>query len=1050
MCYTKENNCDFPYMMEIIYEGDIQMDKQQFNMSIQEADNSSLRIGAANRIVQLLEKQRYSNNENSAKRWVWELCQNAKDVCNFSGKVKISIDYDEGQSKVLFRHNGKAFSMANILSLINQTSSKDRDGGSERKSGKFGTGFITTHLLSEIVNISGILEAGSEYSKVNITLDRRGKEKNEIITAMEKAVSDLEKCTSIDIFDYNEDEYNTEFKYELDEYGMQTARDGLENLRESAPFVLAMLPEIEEITVENTGERFQYKREIKCKLEKATVSEIEIEKNGQLNFKYVLRVTQDKVSILIALECIETKKKIVPFSKYQSKLFCDFPLIGTEDFPFPVVISSPDFNPTEPRDGVFLICKNRARIDDEIEVNRNIIETACELYQQLLEYAAKKKWDGIYNITKICSYSKKDWFDEEWLKEIIEKSKNAILHTSIVCTANGTMKALLDDRDGEQVFIASDRNESVRERIWQLLCYSMPDKIPKREDLHEWYHSLWPGCNKYTFESLSDRVNEYRNIETLEDELSELGWKEWLNNYYNLIDENEKWQEYVKNRQLSILPNQNGVFCNVGKLHIDVDILEEYKDILMDLGEDVKAELLHLDIGCRKWFQCAEANNKQTLEQIERYLNEADGVVRGKVYLKIAYMYNDSFQNVNEQKQICNYADRILKLDLRMQEVEEISEKLLQEAMKYTVTSIADKISKCRTVDGLAEYLNCSKEVAVKYLAGFVEFVVKQGLDNLFNKVTKPILPNQNGDFLIKEKIFIDDEMDETLKEIACLASYDIRAELLMKEIYLKLPENRWKTNKDIAGCITQFVEDNRNTKDSVIRNVFNKLLLWINDNQSEAEKILPNLYKNKHYLYDDNEIAENIRQAETFTNIMSKYNIESPAQLEVIIRKNADSNPIESTSSKEMITREVLLQYGIDSEEALNKAFSNLDFANLFIRESKHDISTYEYVRRILERAQENILEYLEKQEGYDLSDKQKIADTIFVVRKNGKQIYMLARPSDGGEVRIYYRTEMDILDYSMDWELWVEDGKSIPQKITFGKMIKLTGLNRIPLNGR
>ena len=103
------------------------------------------------------------------------MCQNAKDVCNFTGKVKICIDFDEGQRKVFFRHNGKAFSMDNILSLINQASSKDRSDGSERKSGKFRTGFITTHLLSEAVNISGILEAGSGYSKFNIFLDRRGK-----------------------------------------------------------------------------------------------------------------------------------------------------------------------------------------------------------------------------------------------------------------------------------------------------------------------------------------------------------------------------------------------------------------------------------------------------------------------------------------------------------------------------------------------------------------------------------------------------------------------------------------------------------------------------------------------------------------------------------------------------------------------------------------------------------------------------------------------------------------------------------------------------------
>lgn len=70
--------------------------------------------------------------------------------------------------------------------------------------------------------------------------------------------------------------------------------------------------------------------------------------------------------------------------------------------------------------------------------------------------------------------------------------------------------------------------------------------------------------------------------------------------------------------------------------------------------------------------------------------------------------------------------------------------------------------------------------------------------------------------------------MDEILKEIACIAGYDIREELLMKEIYLELPENRQKTNKDIAGYITEFVQDNRNTKEPEIRNAFHKLLLWI------------------------------------------------------------------------------------------------------------------------------------------------------------------------------------------------------------------------------
>lgn len=88
----------------------------------------------------------------------------------------------------------------------------------------------------------------------------------------------------IDFFDFNEDEYNTVFEYELDEFGLQVAHDGMENLRVSAPFVLAMLSEIEEITIESTGEKFKYNRNVKCGLENATVSEIILELDGKEQF----------------------------------------------------------------------------------------------------------------------------------------------------------------------------------------------------------------------------------------------------------------------------------------------------------------------------------------------------------------------------------------------------------------------------------------------------------------------------------------------------------------------------------------------------------------------------------------------------------------------------------------------------------------------------------------------------------------------------------------------------------------------------------------------
>lgn len=118
-------------------------------------------------------------------------------------------------------------------------------------------------------------------------------------------------------------------------------------------------------------------------------------------------------------------------------------------------------------------------------------------------------------------------------------------------------------------------------------------------------------------------------------------------------------------------------------------------------------------------------------------------------------MYNDFFDGLDSQKKICNYASSVLELELEMHEVKAISEKLLHEALKYTITMVADRISEYSTVVGLAKHLDTSKEEAAMYLTNFIEFVVKQGWDNLINKVTKPILPNQNGNFTIKEKSFL-------------------------------------------------------------------------------------------------------------------------------------------------------------------------------------------------------------------------------------------------------------------------------------------------------
>lgn len=179
---------------------------------------------------------------------------------------------------------------------------------------------------------------------------------------------------------------------------------------------------------------------------------------------------------------------------------------------------------------------------------------------------------------------------------------------------------------------------------------------------------------------------------------------------------------------------------------------------------------------------------------------------------------------------------------------------------------------------------------------------------------------------------------------------YNIRADLLISDIALDLPESRWKNNKDLSLLIIQYVNSNRSSKGEEVSNNFKKLLIWMRDYEEEQKRFFRIYTKNKHYLYDE-QILDDIKQAGTLKNLMQKCNVSSPEKLEELLAQT-QIQPAERDNEKIELTQDVLLQLGIDSEEVLNTVFNNVEFASKYIRTSKHDTDTYEYVRTILERS--------------------------------------------------------------------------------------------------
>lgn len=419
---------------------------------------------------------------------------------------------------------------------------------------------------------------------------------------------------------------------------------------------------------------------------------------------------------------------------------------------------------------------------------------------------------------------------------------------------------------------------------------------------------------------------------------------------------------------------------------------------------------------------------------------------------KLMLLYDDATQDDHEQIVLIGMIDAMFEGELSDQcKVKNISDSIMKKVKNYWCTVLADVVSECKCIGELKNTITLPEKcTANQWMAKFIEYLVKYKHINLLDKKTKPILPNQNGVFQTEESLFLDSgEIDELFKDILVDAGEDIRDSLLLAGIYLDLPENRTKFLKDISQNIVNYVKDNNgNIKNQDLRIIenFKKLYLWIVDHEDKAKSYFGELLENKHWLYNDHEIADSMRKAEVYDDILEKYNIHDSRGLEAILKQHAKEMESD-TIDEEDITEEILVQCGISSEEDFSKAIGMNVFGNHFVHTSESDPDKFSFVEKILERSKNNIFQYLKGLEEYDLSDPILVSNTIFIIKKHGKETFLITRPSDYGQVVLYYDLEKDILDYEKEWELWVENGKSTPERITFGKMMKLTGINKIPL---
>jgi transcriptional regulator NrdR family protein len=712
----------------------------------------------ASKILEKMDMLRLENNDNSSKRWIWELLQNAKDCVVKKQKIKVNVNFNKISKILEFSHNGQPFTLENIIFLTKQVSTKERNNSNNEvlTTGKFGTGFLSTHLLSEIVELESVVLYKSTYKKFQITLDRSGRDKESVLKAIEKS---FEQIYQIDMNspmkDFNQTAFNTKFTYKLNERGLVIAEQGLKDLKACIFYVLIFIKNIYSVQLEHEDTEYILSEKViqlSENIQKYSITEIT--SNAKKIYEVVV-VSNDNV--YIAMPIISTKDNIVfdTTNKKSAKLFCDFPLVGTENFPFPAIINCSNFNPTEPRDGIFL-----TDIEDEkISENKSIIKKAYSLLYELIDFASFNNWGKTFALAQFPKTFEAKWVDSNWLNtELTDQLIDKLFTTPIVDTIDKKRKAVRNTDNEFNVWFPADDKPEVREMIWKLYSKYIPEILPLKEEIHEWYISLIKDKTKLTVKEAFKDISSESSIEQLNSNLRDnVNVFKWLNYFYKIVETNKN-ESFINNDEYKVLPNQNGDFINKTDLKIDVDIEDKIKDAIISLGIDVRKKLLHKEVKYPinlKFENLTQSEVVENINNLLKYNSKIDKLESCK--LLIALFPNDE----NETKKRKKLYDFYLKIDKSFAQVEQKiitnwTEEIWEEVDKIIMKEIIKKVSDLQNIQALANEITDGNVInALDWLNSVIEFLVKKEFALIDNK-TIPFLPNQNGNFCIREDLYLD------------------------------------------------------------------------------------------------------------------------------------------------------------------------------------------------------------------------------------------------------------------------------------------------------
>ncbi|ELP92730.1 hypothetical protein EIN_371420 [Entamoeba invadens IP1] len=949
-------------------------------------------------------RQLNSPTVNDCRRWFWELMQNAKDsiagIKGWNKKIEITAKVVEetltnGQTlkTFVFSHNGAPFTGKSQYALLYKYS--EGKANQSESTGRFGTGFLTTHTLSKEVNIVSNVydddDVKNTYKGFTVELHREGKSDGDLLAGVKKMRESL--CFS------NEPNKLTSYYYPLkNENNIKALEMGLSNFEDNIVQTLLFCPEVGKVTISDTKNETIYKplRIFKDKSYKSAdveIHEFETIRNGESTIRHFLVINnvnnhseeltqrfqnERTLRTQIAVEYVEENntKKLVE-TKGPS-LYCVFPLVGSEQLQLPFLLNSPDFEPDSEREALYLSGSefDEDKIITDVGTNKLILKqvfikanTSFENdYERLVDYLISNKYKELHLVARGLSKnpSIEKHFDSRWYQtEILEKMRKTVMNKTLVETDNGLQPMYKGKNINIRIPTMDDENENFKKFYELLKLYGY--KMPLFDKLKSWNSIMWESSKvNVNVEKLVKEINSFEKMSNEKFNMTPKAKVVFMNAFIKFLVKFNKDLSFFSVYKL--LPTMDGNFVSFKREEGKKTLMNcnKVSDELIDCIEDLKCDLKKHALYKGISFANIEEETNKTMSI---FINET--VIKGKEIIE--KQNRVPAQTVNSKKSKAAFQDKtqqsqndkdkafinlIIPLIRRVTKsndqkfdgfrdfVYNVACKFFPSEMKRAEKKICNDIDEnaWNDVDGMfldivMRRIEGSEKLDVvldnyKMTMNMYNVLLKNSqiiIGDKFNSLK--VLPNQKGELKAASELYKDLNVPEEFKGVDYAnCGVDAKGYLLHNECTLDL--NKTKSIEDVAEEIDQQIKKNNSR---FIDNLVDKIVLLRPTQEVDNMEFITTLNKIASKLNNNAFIRSiNLEKGDLWNNAGQIYiaNLCNKVSNGFTLNQfDAKFGPLQKAADKMEILKDILqFSYKKRDVQTLNKLGESMSLSMLHI----------------------------------------------------------------------------------------------------------------------